>query len=112
MSVDQCEATGSGRLTEAGPKGIKRAGTRQGSLKSVLTEDTMPSGLVRAGAMWGAAALALVLAGQIYLQLFDKLLLGVIIAAAFVAYDRYKDADAKRFQKEMAQLNNRMEQER
>lgn len=102
----------------------------------------MPSGLVRAGAMWGAAALALVLAGQIsahgapspdqstswlgtilrtdpdsfrgkiYLQLFDKLLLGVIIAAAFVAYDRYKDADAKRFQKEMAQLNNRMEQER
>jgi len=38
-------------------------------------------------------------------------LLGVIIAAAFVAYDRYRESDVERFQQDMAQLNHRLERE-
>lgn len=50
--------------------------------------------------------------GKMYLLLFEKVLLGAIIATAFVVYDRYKEADAHKFQTDLIQLTQRLETER
>lgn len=50
--------------------------------------------------------------GKLYLLLIDKLVVGAIVALAFVVYERYKESDAQRFQKDIAQLTHRLEQER
>lgn len=50
--------------------------------------------------------------GKLSLLILDKLLIGMIVALAFVAYDRYRTGDQRRFERDMASRAHELEAER